>query len=177
MVFKTARIVLVLSVLAPGVLFARTELYSFYSDRPAVYLDAIQVFAKAPRGTCRHSEGTIRAGIVTHHFLAHALMVGFFECLAARDRPDRILLIGPDHFTKGLQPITVSSLPWKTPFGEQEADTATAATIQEALGLSSDPEAFSGEHSIRYRFCSLNTIFQRRRLYRSSSSETSKRAN
>lgn len=126
-------------------LFARSWHYSLWSDSPEKYLEVIKS-QSAPR-VGPHPR-IIRAGIVTHHFLAHRLMVDFFQCLKAVSSPKKILLIGPNHYHQGTQPISLSSLPWRTPFGPLRADRSSIARIQARLGLPEDPDAFSGEHSL-----------------------------
>ena len=147
MVFKVAQIAALLLLIA-GPVSARTEHYSSDSDRPVVFLDAIERFHGARHDTCEAGRRRVRAGIITHHFLANALMVEFFECLASSAAPDRIILIGPDHFEKGLRSVSVTPLPWETPFGRLDPDPDSAEAISQSLGLADDPEAFSGEHSV-----------------------------
>ena len=125
----------------------RTQHYSWWSDDPRPYLDAIR--RSAPAAPLKLAPGeTIRAGIVTHHFLASGLMVRFFQTLRAGASPETIILIGPNHYHHGSANISFSSLPWKTPFGELAADTAMVRQIETATHLAEDSEAFAGEHSI-----------------------------
>lgn len=151
MVFKIRKtiagatlLLLILSQLS----FARTHHFSFYSDEPERFLKAIEIYRSSRPARCKKGGRIVRAGILTHHFLASRMMVDFFECLASQIEPERVVLIGPDHSSKGIQPITVSSLPWKTPFGELTADENVVGMIKESLSLNDDSEAFSGEHSI-----------------------------
>jgi len=127
--------------------WVRTCHYSFWSDNPQPYLHAIQKSRPATPPPPAPGE-RIRAGIVTHHFLASGLMVRFFETLRARTSPQTIILIGPDHFHHGAENISLSSLPWKTPFGVLETDTGMVEQFKAATRLSEDPEAFTGEHSV-----------------------------
>lgn len=145
---RLAQVIVVFALLNPGALSARTHHYSSYSDKPEVFLKAIEQYRNSRHEMCKKDHGLVMAGIVTHHFLANQMMVEFFECLTYRTRPDRIVLIGPDHFSKGIYPITVSALPWKTPFGDLKADRNHIARIKKIVGLADDVEAFSGEHSI-----------------------------
>ena len=126
-------------------LFARSWHYSLWSDSPEKYLEVIESQPAPPIGP---HPGIVRAGIVTHHFLAHRLMVDFFQCLKAVSSPKKILLIGPNHYHQGTQAVSLSSLPWRTPFGPLRADRPFIARIQARLGLPEDPDAFSGEHSL-----------------------------
>jgi hypothetical protein len=135
---------ILLLAIAGGV---RTYHYSWWSDNPQPYLDAIRKSSLTAPPTLAAGE-KIRAGIVTHHFLASGLMVKFFKTLAADSSPETIILIGPNHFHHGLANISLSSLPWKTPFGVLETDRGIVQQLKAATGLPEDPEAFAGEHSV-----------------------------
>ena len=125
----------------------RTYHYSWWSDNPQPYLEAIRkatVVAPPPLAPGER----IRAGIVTHHFLAKDLMVRFFSTLRTESSPETIILIGPNHFHHGSANVSFSSLPWKTPFGILETDSWIVQQVKAATGLPEDPEAFTGEHSV-----------------------------
>ena len=126
---------------------ARTFHYSWWSDDPQPYLRAIRQASPAAPFDLATGE-QIRAGIVTHHFLASALMVRFFATLQARTSPNTVVLLGPNHFHHGLANISLSSLPWKTPFGILEVDRSAVEQLKAATDLPEDPEAFAGEHSV-----------------------------
>ncbi len=126
---------------------ARTCHYSSSSDDPRPYLRVIQKSSQAAHPSLSAGQ-SIRAGIVTHHFLASGLMVRFFETLRSQSSPETIVLIGPNHFHHGLANISLSSLPWKTPFGFLETDRQVIQRLRTAIDLPEDPEAFTGEHSI-----------------------------
>jgi len=125
----------------------RTFHYSWWSDNPQPYLDAIKRSRLDAPPKLAPGE-KIRAGIVTHHFLASGVMVRFFDTLRAESSPETIILIGPNHFHHGAANISLSSLPWKTPFGVLETNRRIVQQIQAATGLPEDPEAFTGEHSV-----------------------------
>jgi AmmeMemoRadiSam system protein B len=127
--------------------WARSYHYSSSSDDPAPYLRVIRESNAGPALPLAAGEN-IRAGIVTHHFLASGLMVRFFAELRAQSSPETIVLIGPNHFHHGLANISLSSLPWKTPFGLLQTDTAVERRLRQAINLPEDPEAFTGEHSV-----------------------------
>ena len=140
--------VLLLSLLSAGPdSRPRDRHYSFWSDNPQPFLRAIQnspdpVLPNLPPGQ------RIRAGIVTHHFLASGLMVRFFAELASQTSPKTIILLGPNHHHHGLANVSFSSLSWKTPFGVLPADQHLVHTIAAATQLPEDQEAFTGEHSV-----------------------------
>jgi AmmeMemoRadiSam system protein B len=76
------------------------------------------------------------------------MMVRFFDTLRAHSSPRTIVLIGPNHFHHGLANVSLSSLPWKTPFGFIETDARIVRKIESAIKLPEDHEAFTGEHSV-----------------------------
>lgn len=121
--------------------------FSNWSDNPRPFLDAIQKSAR-PSLPPLPAGQRVCGGIVTHHFLASGLMVRFFDGLRSQSSPETIVLLGPNHFHQGLANISISSLPWKTPFGVLPVDTHLVQKIGAAIRLPEDPEAFSGEHSV-----------------------------
>jgi len=121
--------------------------YSSWSDDPEPYREAIRKTEAAPPLNLAAGE-RICAGIVTHHFLASGMMVRFFAGLQAQTSPQTIILIGPNHFHHGLANVSVSSLPWKTPFGIVETNTQIVERIKAAANLPEDSDAFAGEHSV-----------------------------
>jgi len=62
-------------------------------------------------------------GIVNHHLLAAPLLAQFFDGLA-NQKPKHLILIGPDHLSRGSAPITISAERWGTAYGDLEPDTA-----------------------------------------------------
>ena len=141
--------------------WARTYHYSWWSDNPRPYLEAIQkVNAAAPIKL--GPDQRVRAGIVTHHFLASGLMVQFFAALGTS--PETIILIGPNHFHHGSANISFSSLPWKTPFGVIATNLDIVHQLMAATNLPEDPEAFTGEHSVGVLIPFLKYYFPRSRV-------------
>jgi MEMO1 family protein len=127
--------------------WARNCHYSSSSDDPKPYLRAIEKSSRTASPELPAGQ-SIRAGIVTHHFLASGLMVRFFDALHSQSSPQVIVLIGPNHFHHGLANISLSSLRWKTPFGYLETDRHVIQRLKSAIDLPEDPEAFTGEHSV-----------------------------
>ena len=134
-------------VLAASNSWPRERHFSFWSDDPQPFLDAIKRSAGAPVPELP-AGSRVCGGVVTHHFLASGLMVRFFGGLKGHVSPETIVLLGPNHFHQGLADISISSLPWETPFGVLETDRRLVQQIGRAIRLREDPEAFSGEHSV-----------------------------
>lgn len=62
--------------------------------------------------------------IAPHHNVAAALNNQLYEHLRSiMPHPERIILIGPDHFLQAKQNIVYCSLPWKTDYGVLRPDT------------------------------------------------------
>jgi len=143
--------------------WARTYHYSWWSDNPEPYLEAIQKARLAAPPRLAPGE-KVRAGIVPHHFLASGLMARFFATLRAESSPESIILIGPNHSHHGSANIGFSSLPWKTPFGVVETDRPLVQQLKAATNLPEDPEAFTGEHSVGLLIPFLKYYFPRSRV-------------
>jgi len=145
--WRSCGIILLSLMLVTPVAPSRDQHFSFWSDNPEVFLDAIknsagQTLPALPAGQ------RVCGGILTHHFLASGLMVRFFAGLKGQASPETIILLGPNHFHQGLANISISSLPWKTPFGVLQTDTQLVRQIAKAIQLPEDTEAFTGEHSV-----------------------------
>ncbi len=156
MVFKVLEIIcasFLAAIIAKADAGARVLHYSSYSDDREVYASAIAAYDKTGAKDCEAGEeGTTlpapKAGIVSHHLLAKSLITDFFECVSRKTVPERVILLGPDHFNKGSYYVSVSGLQWKTPFGPLFANEAAVKTVFSALGIGEDDAAFMGEHSI-----------------------------
>lgn len=145
--WRSCGIIALSLLLASPDAWSRDFHFSNWSDNPQPFIDALQKsggqsLLALPAGQ------RICGGIVTHHFLASGLMVRFFDGLRSQSSPETIVLLGPNHFHQGLANISISSLPWKTPFGILQTDAHLVRQIGAAIRLPEDPEAFSGEHSV-----------------------------
>jgi MEMO1 family protein len=145
--WRSCGIVLLSLLLAIPDAWPRDQHFSFWSDNPQPFLDAIKNSAGHPLPTLPAGD-RVCGGILTHHFLASELMVRFFAGLRGHSSPQTIILLGPNHFHQGLADISISSLPWKTPFGVLQTDRRLVRQIAKLIQLPEDPEAFTGEHSV-----------------------------
>jgi MEMO1 family protein len=141
----------------------RTFHFTFWSDNPQRYIQAIHN-SGTPAQLAPPALQDFRAGIVTHHFLASSLMVRFFESVRAHAAPDTIILLGPNHYHHGNADISLSSLPWKTPFGIMQSNQPLTREIATATHLPEDTEAFTGEHSVGVLIPLLKYYFPRARV-------------
>ncbi|HBB37686.1 MAG: hypothetical protein UV82_C0008G0062 [Candidatus Magasanikbacteria bacterium GW2011_GWD2_43_18] len=70
----------------------------------------------------------IKGGIVPHHLLAGHLDAQFFESLK-KQHPSTIVLISPDHFSRGNSAVSTAPATWKTPYGKVYADVARVQAL------------------------------------------------
>ncbi len=89
----------------------------------------------------------IKGAIIPHHLLAGHLDAFVFEILK-KQSPSTIVLFGPDHFSRGLQPVSTASEYWKTPLGEVQIDLDIVEQVTELEFVQKQPPVLSEEHSI-----------------------------
>jgi len=94
------------------------------------------------------SGSIVRWGLVSHHLLIRDLIAKFFETLSSRARPRTIVILGPNHYLRGVAPIAVSRLAWKTPYGFLSPGEGLIATLLRDTLAAVDEDAFYNEHSI-----------------------------
>ena len=90
--------------------------------------------------------GSVRAGVVSHHGLASAMIARFYDALPAD--VERVILIGPDHFRAGRAAVTLCPLPWKVGGTTLEIDGPAAGTLSRARCVGVESLPFRTEHSI-----------------------------
>lgn len=78
--------------------------------------------------TITKTSSPVFGGTVNHHLLAAPLDAQFFGGLAVQ-KPKRIILIGPDHLSRGHQPITVTAGIWRTPYGDIKTDSELVSRL------------------------------------------------
>lgn len=122
--------------------------FASFSDDSMLYLDAYRSASLTPGGAPPVNAGEIRCGTVSHHLFARELIAGYFIMLAHSAHPRTIVLLAPNHKARGHEPIALSALPWKTPFGLVEPDTELIDTLERSTLARVDEEAFLNEHSI-----------------------------
>lgn len=121
--------------------------------KPQVFLESFfknkDIYEEAFAPTHNLKKTRIRAGIVSHHFLAKDLIAAFFAGIDGRE-VQRIILIGPDHYKSYYSNRFVFSslLTWKTPFGFMEPDRPCIRQLVAAHECSLRDGLFIQEHSI-----------------------------
>jgi len=114
-------------------------LQSFFNNKNQ-YQQSFQKYQNSPKKI-------ISAGIISHHFLALDLISQFFSGINPSGIKN-IYLIGPDHFYITTTPITTTSYPWHTPFGNLSANTTTIMKLTKKSKTQDNYLAFTNEHSI-----------------------------
>lgn len=91
--------------------------------------------------------GRIRGGIVPHHLLAADMIAGFFKAISVQ-KPELVVIIGPNHKRLGNGPINTSECDWNTPFGVLKTDNDIVGTLTKGGYALSNPGLMEEEHSI-----------------------------
>jgi AmmeMemoRadiSam system protein B len=125
--------------------------YSTYSDDSKFYLRAIRAAQAREKlqalgiGSCLSE---VRWGVVSHHLLIADKIAEFFFCLSKQAHPRTIVIVGPNHRSRGRAMVAISALPWKTPFGLISPDENLIKAMVNRGIASIDEDAFYNEHSI-----------------------------
>jgi AmmeMemoRadiSam system protein B len=88
----------------------------------------------------------LKGGIVPHHLLAGTIDATFFEQIKTQ-RPSVIVVIGPNHFSRGFGDIITTARNWKTPFGDVETNKEILPLLQKNHLVSLNEEVMKEEHS------------------------------
>lgn len=91
-------------------------------------------------------DGRIVSAVIPHHLTAARLITNVMQLLASQ-KPDLIILVGPNHTNKG-NPIITGSYRWQTPEGIVEADEAAVNLLLSQHLAVKDEETLSTEHAI-----------------------------
>ncbi len=89
----------------------------------------------------------IKGAILPHHLLAGHLDAFVFEILK-KQSPSTIVLFGPDHFSRGMYPVSTAEEYWKTPLGKVEVDKDIVEKLSKLSFVQRQPSVLSEEHSI-----------------------------
>ncbi|MCC6397198.1 MAG: AmmeMemoRadiSam system protein B [Bacteroidetes bacterium] len=122
--------------------------YSTFSEDTLFYGEAIRHARGSHRPARQGKGGRISLGIVTHHLLVKDLISAYFERLSLETRPTTIVLVGPNHRSRGTAPVAISALTWKTPFGIVEPDLEVVQALARRNLAEINEDAFYDEHSI-----------------------------
>lgn len=141
------------------------EQYSVFSDDRAYFSRSIAAAQSRLSASARNPAFAgkgVRIGIVSHHLLIRNLIAEYVLRLAEESHPKTIILLGPNHASRGPYRVTISELPWKTPFGLVQPDRALARELE---GIASvDEDAFYNEHSIGALVPFIRYVFPRSKI-------------
>ena len=90
----------------------------------------------------------VSAGILPHHLIFPEYISYFFEKLAATQKVDTFVVIGPNHFMNGDYSICASKYGFSTPYGDIKPNLDIVNFIIEKKYAGWDERCFSNEHSI-----------------------------
>jgi AmmeMemoRadiSam system protein B len=91
-------------------------------------------------------EGTILGGVVPHHLVAGSLITDLLAALVPQ-KPEVIILVGPNHHNLGGRMITGFSA-WQTPAGLVEVEEKIGQALLRESIVGQDEQVLSQEHSI-----------------------------
>jgi AmmeMemoRadiSam system protein B len=128
---------------APTAIQRPTHPLLFFDE--ATFYRAVQTAEAAPGPGM---EGPVLGGIIPHHWLPGHLITGFFRGLAAGDRPDTVVILGPNHTNTGSARVLSSDLAWETPFGLVQPDQFLVRALAERGLVKLEPSSLTTEHSV-----------------------------
>jgi AmmeMemoRadiSam system protein B len=122
--------------------------YASFSDDSTLFVKAFAMAANNSGTNGGVDTGPVQVGIVAHHLYVADLMAEYFIKLAATVSPKTVILLGPNHRSRGNTPIATTLLPWKTAFGTVLAHRVKIAAMISSGVAAINDEAFFMEHSI-----------------------------
>lgn len=83
-----------------------------------------------------------------------------YSSLAEDGKPDRVVILGPNHTGRGSDVAIASSDYWATPLGDVEVDRSFAKKLSEQFELAElDSDSHYGEHSLEVQIPFLQYLF------------------
>lgn len=89
----------------------------------------------------------VYGGIVSHHLFAASKIAEFFVNLK-QQKIKTFVIIGPNHFNRGSDDISISKYPYQTPWGVVESNSEIIEKIIDTNLAINSEDVFEGEHSI-----------------------------
>ena len=89
----------------------------------------------------------IYGGIVSHHFLMAPEIAEFFAGFKDQ-RIETVVILGPNHFSRGEADIQISKYPYNTPWGVLEPNSEIIGKLLQNDFVSNEEATFNKEHSI-----------------------------
>lgn len=114
---------------------------------PSSFVDKKDLYRYVGREKKEHPvQGRVRGGIVPHHLLAGALIAGFVSLLAEQ-KPEIIIIVGPNHNNAGAKIIS-GLYDWETSEGLVKTERSIVKRLQQAGLVVLADEVLSQEHSV-----------------------------
>ncbi len=113
----------------------------FYDD--TLFFSSVRAAESLPS-----PQGDVAGGIIPHDWRGGQYIAWLFRSLGERERPDTVVLIGPNHDNEGYPGVLTSELPWSTPFGLVEPDRERISTLISEGLVSIDEPVLTTEHSV-----------------------------
>jgi hypothetical protein len=86
-------------------------------------------------------------GISSHHFLVAKEIAKFFAGLKVQN-PKTIVILGPNHFSRGQANILVSRYAYRTPWGDIQPEISITDSLVRTGVAENEELPFEGEHAI-----------------------------
>jgi len=153
-------IILVLLILQAGLVFAifwpgqdqaaKTDKAGQASTVHHAYFSSQEFYDEAyadGQMQVKTAEARVYGGIIPHHLIVKDKIAAFFLGLEKKDY-ETVVLVGPNHFSKGDSNIILSQAEWQTPYGKLKPDLELAEKLSAIPEASIEEDPFIAEHSI-----------------------------
>ncbi len=115
--------------------------HAFASD--AIYeLSLTQARSIAPTSSI-----AVRGGIIPHHLASGQTAAALLQTVA-RQKPDTIIVIGPNHFQSGFNWVQITDFDWQTTYGTVQADQHIISDLIDRDVARLERDTFETEHAI-----------------------------
>lgn len=122
-----------------------------YSEKkhPLAFFDEDTFFAGIEKAKSSNGlfANSIYGGIVPHHLYPSFIIADFFNHLA-KQNPDTVILVGPNHYETGNYFALASRYSWETPFGNVEPNTELIDKLLEKKVIEIDEAVLPKDHSV-----------------------------
>lgn len=109
--------------------------------------------------------GKPRGVILPHHTITATVVAGFYRGLSAKVSPERIIIIGPNHYETGRgNIITAASCVYETVYGSLEIDRDASGKLVQVSAAVCDDTVFENEHSIYFHSPFIKKFFPRAKI-------------
>ncbi len=89
----------------------------------------------------------IIGGVIPHHLLVSDIIANFFENLS-KQKPNTIIIVGPNHYNSGGKKVVTGVNNWDTKFGEVKINQEIVTGLVKLGFVEVNDEILSNEHSV-----------------------------